>query len=86
MNYFYFEKLLSEENEQVEELKNINEFLNLENIFESKNMKKYKLKDVLSKQELKSNLKKISQDFFPRKKKLKQFQEGVNYYEKLSNI
>ena len=70
MNYFYFEKLLSEENEQVEELKNINEFLNLENIFESKNMKKYKLKDVLSKQELKSNLKKISQDFFSKEEKI----------------
>ena len=71
MNYFYFEKLLSEENEQVEELKNINEFLNLENIFESKNMKKYKLKDVLSKQELKSNLKKISQDFFSKEEVIK---------------
>ena len=71
MNYFYFEKLLSEENEQVEELKNINEFLNLENIFESKNMKKYKLKDVLSKQELKSNLKKISQDFFSKEETIK---------------
>lgn len=71
MNFFYFEKLLSEENEQVEELKNINEFLNLENIFESKNMKKYKLKDVLSKQELKSNLKKISQDFFSKEEKIK---------------
>lgn len=71
MNYFYFEKLLSEENKQIEELKNINEFLNLENIFESKNMKKYKLKDVLSKQELKSNLKKISQDFFSKEEVIK---------------
>lgn len=76
MNYFYFEKLLSEENEQVEELKNINEFLNLENIFESKNMKKYKLKDVLSKQELKSNLKKISQDFFSKEEKIKTIPGG----------
>lgn len=71
MNYFYFEKLLSEENKQIEELKNINEFLNLENIFESKNMKKYKLKDVPSKQELKSNLKKISQDFFSKEEVIK---------------
>ena len=71
MNYFYFEKLLSEENKQMKELKNINEFLNLENIFESKNMKKYKLKDVLSKQELKSNLKKISQDFFSKEEVIK---------------
>ena len=76
MNYFYFEKLLSEENEQVEELKNINEFLNLENIFESKNMKKYKLKDVLSKQELKNNLKKISQDFFSKEEKIKTIPGG----------
>ncbi|RBQ27248.1 hypothetical protein [Arcobacter sp. CECT 9188] len=76
MNYFYFEKLLSEENEQIEELKNINEFLNLENIFESKNMKKYKLKDVLSKQKLKSNLKKISQDFFSKEEKIKTIPGG----------
>lgn len=39
-------------------------------------MKKYKLKDVLSKQELKSNLKKISQDFFSKEEKIKTIPGG----------
>ncbi len=33
--------------------------------------KKYKLKDVLNKEELKSNLKKISQDFFSKEEVIK---------------
>lgn len=56
MNNFYYEKLLDEEKEQMQELKNYDRELNIMLNFPKK---EYKLKNVLTEKKYKKNVKNI---------------------------
>lgn len=60
MNNFYYEKLLKEEKEQMQELKNYNRELNIMLSFRKK---EYKLKNVLTEKKYKKNVKNIVINF-----------------------
>lgn len=60
MNNFYYEKLLKEEKEQMQELKNYDRELNIMLNFPKK---EYKLKNVLTEKKYKKNVKNIVINF-----------------------